>query len=238
MFEDATFHSRGILTTHSRQWMLLTFALNCAVVATLVIIPLLAPQQLTSSLINRILYAPPAQPPPLIHHDLTQAAPASTQPATNPFAAPRIIPNTINTDPGPAPNPTIIDLSNTGPGITGAEVSTPSTFPHTPPPTVRPAPNQPITISRGVSEGLRLYTPSPIYPPIARSAHVSGTVVLAATISTQGRIENLRVVSGNPMLTTAAIGAVKTWRYRPYQLNGQPVEVETTINIVFNLGSN
>jgi protein TonB len=66
---------------------------------------------------------------------------------------------------------------------------------------------------------------------------VSGTVVLAATISKSGTIENLRVLSGHPMLTQAAIDAVKTWRYRPYLLNHEPVEVETTINVVFSMGS-
>ena len=78
---------------------------------------------------------------------------------------------------------------------------------------------------------------NPIYPVIARTTGTSGTVVLAATISTTGRIENLNVVSGPTMLRQAAIDAVKTWRYRPYLLNNQPVEVETTINIAFTLGS-
>jgi protein TonB len=55
--------------------------------------------------------------------------------------------------------------------------------------------------------------------------------------SKAGTIENLRVLSGPPMLVNAALDAVKTWRYRPYQLNGEPVEVETTINVVFKLGN-
>ncbi|HEX4581961.1 MAG TPA: energy transducer TonB, partial [Acidobacteriaceae bacterium] len=76
----------------------------------------------------------------------------------------------------------------------------------------------------------------PAYPPIARAARISGTVVLQATISKTGTIENLRVISGPPMLTQSALEAVKTWRYKPYQLNGEPVEVETTVNVVFNLG--
>jgi protein TonB len=67
-------------------------------------------------------------------------------------------------------------------------------------------------------------------------ARVQGTVVLAATISKTGAIENLRVVSGPPMLAMAAEQAVQTWRYRPYLLNGAPVEVETTVRVVFHLG--
>jgi protein TonB len=60
--------------------------------------------------------------------------------------------------------------------------------------------------------------------------------VLHATISKTGTIEGLTVVSGPPMLQAAALSAVKTWRYKPYLLNGEPVEVETTVNVVFNMG--
>ena len=84
-----------------------------------------------------------------------------------------------------------------------------------------------------------LYTSTPIqpvYPVIARTAGVQGTVVLEATISTAGRIESLQVVSGPPMLRGAARDAVEVARYRPYKLNGQPTEVQTTITVVFRLG--
>jgi protein TonB len=76
----------------------------------------------------------------------------------------------------------------------------------------------------------------PVYPPIAKAARVSGTVVLQATISKTGAIENLRVVSGPAMLQQAALDAVRSWRYRPYLLNNEPVEVETTVNVIFTLG--
>jgi protein TonB len=76
----------------------------------------------------------------------------------------------------------------------------------------------------------------PRYPTIAIAARMHGTVVLAATISRTGTIENLRVVSGPPMLAPAAQEAVRTWRYRPYLLNGEAVEVETTVRVIFNLG--
>jgi protein TonB len=87
----------------------------------------------------------------------------------------------------------------------------------------------------GVSEGLLLERVNPSYPEIAKRLHIAGTVALAATISKTGRIEDLRVLSGHPMLREAAIEAVKNWRYRPYSLNGEPVEVETTIEIHFTL---
>ncbi|PYV91208.1 MAG: hypothetical protein DMG90_07815 [Acidobacteria bacterium] len=75
----------------------------------------------------------------------------------------------------------------------------------------------------------------PNYPPIARAVGVQGQVILRAIISRQGTIANLQVVSGHPMLVKAAVDAVKQWRYRPYVLNGQPVEVETQITVNFLL---
>ncbi len=78
----------------------------------------------------------------------------------------------------------------------------------------------------------------PVYPPLARSARIQGSVVLAATISKAGTIDNLHVLSGHPLLVQAAIGAVSQWRYRPYILNSEPIEVETQITVNFSLAGN
>jgi protein TonB len=75
----------------------------------------------------------------------------------------------------------------------------------------------------------------PEYPAIARSAGIQGSVLLQAVISKNGTIENLRVVSGHPFLVKAAVAAVMRWRYRPYFLNGEPIEVETQITVNFTL---
>ena len=83
--------------------------------------------------------------------------------------------------------------------------------------------------------GLLLIKTPPVYPPEAKAAKVQGTVVLEGTISKTGSIENLRVISGPDMLQQAALDAVKTWRYKPYLVNGEPVEVVTTINVIFTL---
>jgi protein TonB len=93
-----------------------------------------------------------------------------------------------------------------------------------------------VTISNGIAVGLLIQKTAPVYPPIAKSAHVQGTVVIQATISKAGAIVNSHVVAGPPMLRQAAQDAVQTWRFRPYLLDGQPVEVETTVSVVFNLG--
>jgi protein TonB len=75
----------------------------------------------------------------------------------------------------------------------------------------------------------------PSYPALARQARIQGTVVLRAVIGKDGSIENLTLVSGHPMLAPAAIEAVKQWKYRPYLLNGEPVEVDTEVLVNFTL---
>jgi protein TonB len=103
-------------------------------------------------------------------------------------------------------------------------------------PKVQAAAPKKVNISAGVAVGMLIQKTIPTYPPIAKAARVQGTVVLQATISKQGTIENLKVVSGPAMLQQAAMDAVRQWRYRPYLLNNDPVEVETTVNVIFTLG--
>jgi protein TonB len=103
-------------------------------------------------------------------------------------------------------------------------------------PQVKAAVVKKLSISSGVMQGMLLLKTTPVYPPIAKAARVSGTVVLQATISKTGSIENLHVISGPAMLQQAALQAVRSWRYRPYLLNNEPVEVETTVNVIFSLG--
>ena len=88
---------------------------------------------------------------------------------------------------------------------------------------------------RAFPQGLLIHQVKPTYPPLAKQARIQGAVVLQAVIGKDGTIQNLRVVSGHPMLTPAAIDAVKQWRYKPYFLNGEPVEVETQITVNFTL---
>jgi protein TonB len=93
-----------------------------------------------------------------------------------------------------------------------------------------------VFISAGVAVGMIAKKVVPVYPPVALAARVQGTVVLQATISKTGEITDLKVVSGPALLQSAAIDAVQQWQYKPYLLNGEPVEVETTINVIFSLG--
>lgn len=77
---------------------------------------------------------------------------------------------------------------------------------------------------------------NPVYPPLAKSARIQGTVQLSAVIGKDGNIQELEVIEGHPMLIQAALTAVGQWQYKPTLLNGQPVEVATQINVVFTLG--
>jgi len=120
-------------------------------------------------------------------------------------------------------------------GVIGSVISSASSLAAVP--KFIPATPQRIRISAGVTKGLLIQRIEPTYPPLARSARVQGDVVLSAIIDTNGHITNLQLVSGHPMLVPSAIAAVKQWRYKPYLLNGQPVEVETTITVIFTLSS-
>ena len=93
-----------------------------------------------------------------------------------------------------------------------------------------------ISIASGVMAGNKLTGEDPKYPEAAKKAKVQGTVVLDAKISKEGNIEHLKAVSGPKELLASSISTVKDWKYKPYLLNGEPVEVETTINVVYSLG--
>lgn len=105
-----------------------------------------------------------------------------------------------------------------------------------PAPVVKAGAPKKITVSAAVIAGNKTGGATPEYPAVAKAAHIQGTVVLQATISKQGYMENLRVLAGPPLLQQAALDAVRTWQYRPYLLNGEPVEVETQVNVIFTLG--
>jgi periplasmic protein TonB len=184
-----------------------------------------------------------ASPAALTPRAATQAAHAhSTATAVStlpkqPFIAPRSIPlhaaaiNDADSVP-PAPDfPTIGTGSGRGPGdgvAHGLGDSIPVIIPQ------HPAAIKPLVVSHW-AEGNIIYRVQPSYPPIARLARVQGAVELRAIISKTGAIENLIVVSGHPMLVKSAIEAVRQWRYRPYLLNNEPIEVETEITVNFVL---
>jgi len=107
----------------------------------------------------------------------------------------------------------------------------------------KPEPNTPpakntadrVQVPASELQSLLISEVQPIYPSLAQQAHVQGLVVLRAVIGKQGTVQSLQLVKGHPLLVNASMDAVKQWRYRPYYLNGRPVEVDTTINVNFSL---
>jgi periplasmic protein TonB len=108
--------------------------------------------------------------------------------------------------------------------------------PPSPPAAVPISPAAPIRVSAGVQQGNLIHQVPPVYPALARQARIQGVVILEAMIAKDGSVNNLRVVSGHPLLIRAAIDAVSQWQYRPTLLSGDPVEVLTTVTVTFRFG--
>lgn len=237
MFEDSTFESAGRIRTRSRGWMIAALALNGSVLFTLILIPLIYPEALPSIAMFHLMAVPPppaAAPRPV--NPPEQQFHGTSQMHAGQIVAPVGVPILTRIFDGPEQAPPGSDLigMDSGASIPGGTDSPfrSNTVTHV----VQQPPKGPMAVSSGVMTGQLIYKVTPLYPPIAVAARAEGTVVLQAIISKTGAIENLRVVGGPGLLQQAALDAVKQWRYRPYQLNGQPVEVETTINVVFTLG--
>jgi len=236
MFEDSTFESAGRIHTRSRRWMIAAFTFNASILLACVLVPLIYLEALPPQTQTILITLPPAPHVPDQVAKPSKPAPQNTAAIPqDPYAAPRKIPPGIYIPKDPEPVAFVNPLE--GVGVPGGFDGPDGPFEHRPAiRVVHQAPTGPVRISTMVQEGLVFQKTKPVYPPIAIAARVQGTVVLAATISKNGVIENLHVMGGPPLLQQAALNAVSTWRYRPYLLDGQPVEVETTVNVVFTLG--
>ncbi len=113
-------------------------------------------------------------------------------------------------------------------GVIGSVSSTPGDANH-------PGVPVRVRVSKGVSQGLLITKVAPEYPADAREARIQGVVILGVIINKEGNVESIQLISGHPMLAPAAIEAVKQWKYKPYLLNGNPVEVDTQIQVNFTL---
>jgi protein TonB len=220
---------------------LLSLAAQLAAAAVILTLPLLHPELLPATrLLPATLTAPQPVPPPPVHLKpipvpASASSPAPSAPGTA-YAPPR---SDLLHPTGPAVDAPRLGIVNLGlrdsslpPGINAA--------PGNPHITVAPASKSssaPTRISSGVSAGLLLAPIRPEYPAIARLARTEGTVVIDAMISRSGSIERAHVLSGPALLQSAALAAVRQAHYRPFLLNGQPTEVQTTITINFKLGN-
>ena len=231
MFEDSTFESNGRIRTRSRAWMVATCAFNGTILLAMVLVPLIYPAGLPRMVRSFLMEAPAPQPPqPKPVAQVAMASSAPTQMQGGHIFAPIQIPQTTFI---PA-TPEIASPVNVASADLGDKPEDNSVFASgTRRATVRQA--GPVRVPSNIQEGLLIHKVIPTYPPIALAAGIKGVVVLQATISRTGTIENLRVISGPIMLQQSALNAVRDWRYRPYLLNGEPVEVETTVNVIFQM---
>src|SRR5271165_817261 len=229
-----------------------SFIVNILAVLILLLIPLAFTEQLPKAQLLTFLVAPPPPPPPpppaaaqvqkVVH--VIQTDMLSTGQLRTPSKIPQKI-EMIKEEEAPPPMPVGgggvvggvpggIPGGQLG-GVIGGIVSATSNLSSVPK-LATAAPTR-VRISQGVTKGLLIHRVEPTYPPLARAARVQGEVILSAVIDVNGSIQNLQLVSGHPMLVPSAIAAVKQWRYKPYLLNGQPVEVETQITVIFSLSS-
>lgn len=244
MFEDSLMESAGKLKTKRGWTTMISFVIQTLLIGVMILIPLIYTEALPKQQLMTFLVAPPPPPPPP-----PPAAAAvkvvkqiQTEIVNGALRTPTKIPEKvkmITEDEPPPPASGIAGVVGGVPGgtpggqmggvIGGIISSTPVAVP-------KVATPQRVRVSGGVTAGNLVYGPKPPYPAIARTARVQGAVVLHAIISKTGTIENLQVVSGHPMLTQSAMEAVRQWKYKPYYLNGEPVEVDTTITVNFTLG--
>lgn len=241
MFEQSLVESTHKVGTRKPMTMLLSFSIQIIVIAIVAIIPLIYYNVLPATQLMSFLAVPPPPPPPppppavvpkiVVHKFVSEV----TQ--TGALVAPKVIPKNIAMISESAPPPPV-SVNGGGTDASGLIndmlASAPKAAPPPPPP-----PPQKINIGGDVEAAKCINCNSvlPQYPAIARQARIQGDVVLKATISKEGTIENLQVVSGSPMLVGAAEQAVRQWRYQPTILDGNvPVEVDTIITVKFNLG--
>lgn len=243
MFEDSLLESGNRLKKRSPWATIFSFVLQIGLLFILILIPLIYTEALPKQQLMTFLVAPPPPPPPPpppAAAPIVKQVKIQTELDNGQLRTPTAIPKKIaiiREDETPPPSAGAGVVGGVPGGVPGGQMggviggiisSTPVAVP-------KVATPQRIRVSQGVTEGLLLRKVQPAYPPLARSARIQGQVVLQAVIGKDGTIQNLRAISGHPMLTPAAIDAVKQWRYKPYFLNGEPVEVDTQITVNFTL---
>jgi len=228
-----------------RSWSTLTsFGLQASILGTVLVLSLLKTIEMPrAQVVSTPISLGRPDPAPLTEH-----APAHTGsavqiiPVTGHIMAPTRIPRSI-----PTGNDSVVQAPSIG--RDGVDVGLPFGSPNglnlpvpgtrlLPVISVAPPPAKPVFRTSTMLQGSLIRMIKPTYPPLARSARIEGSVILEALINKAGTIQNLHATSGHPMLIPAALDAVRQWQYRPYILNGEPIEVETQITVNFTLQGN
>lgn len=222
--------------------LLCSFLLEGLAICALILIPLVYTHALPSAQLRSYLVAPPPPvSPAAIRTIKVQAKAPIRQLNTRQLVAPVVIPSKVNvvSDSEPAPDVPVfggnVDANAAANSVLGV-MGAPSGLAAAPPAVPVKPKSHPAPVRIGtLSEANLIRKVQPVYPPLAKSAGIQGTVEFTATIGKEGNIENLQLVRGHPLLVRAARDAVLQWKYRPTLLNGQPVEVITDIVVKFTL---
>jgi protein TonB len=246
MFEDLVVSSANPKKTNKSWTVALSFLIQVGIIGVMILIPLIYTEALPTQLMTTFLTAPPPPPPP---PPPPAAAPRISKPVARiihngQMLAPTVIPKKVS----------MIKEEELPPDVGGTAVGgVPGGVPGGqaggvlggiiggtgggPPPPPKPKSTAPVRVGGNVAAANLIHQVQPIYPPIAKTAHIQGTVVLHAIIGKDGTVQDLQYISGPPLLMPNAMSAVRQWRYKPTMLNGDPVDVDTTISVVFTLGN-
>ena len=245
MFDDLVISSANPKKTNKPWTVALSVAIQSGIVIFMILIPLIYTEALPKQMLTTFLVAPaPPPPPPPPAAAVTRIVkPVARIIQQGKMMAPTVIPKKVNLIKEEELPPDVGAVGVVGgvpggvpggsaSGVLGGIIGGVGGGPPPPPKATQTR----IRVGGQVQQAKMLRMVQPLYPAIAKTAHISGTVILHAIISKDGNVEQLEYVSGPPLLMRAAMDAVKQWRYQPTTLNGDPVEVDTTISVVFSLG--
>src|ERR1700720_3415584 len=234
MFEDMVVSSPHPAKTNKPWTVVVSMIAQMIFLGILILIPLIYTEALPKAMMSTLLVAPP---PPL-QTQVVHVKPQVHLMDAGKLVQPKAIPKDIKIIKEDAPDvnagmqggvPGGVAGGSMG-GVIGGVIGGMGGGPPPPRPT-----QQRIRQGGSVQAALLVNKVQPVYPPLARQTRISGTVRLHAIISKSGSVESLEVISGHPLLVRAAMDAVQQWRYKPTLLNGEPVEVDTTIDVIFSL---
>jgi protein TonB len=240
MFEDLVVSSPNPTKTNKSWTVIVSMIFQISFLAILILIPLIYTEALPKAMMSTLLVAPPPPPPP---PPPPAAAIVKIKPQVHlmdagKLVAPKVIPKEVKIIKEEEPDVSAGVSGGVPGGVPGGQMGgviggVIGGLGGAPPP---PRPTQSRIRQGGNVQAAKLVNRvQPSYPPLARQTRISGTVRLHAIIGKNGNVEQLEVLSGHPLLVQAALDAVRQWRYQPTTLNGDPVEVDTTIDVIFSL---
>lgn len=241
MFEEMVVSSPNPTKTNKPWTVAVSMIAQLIFVFIIILIPLIYTEALPKTMMATLLVAPPPPPPPPpppAAQPIVHVKPQVHLIQNNQLVAPKVIPKDVKIIKEDAENEPMGVSGGVPGGVPGGQMGgviggVIGGVGAAPPP---PKPNvSRIHQGGNVQAAMLVNKVQPSYPPLARQTRISGTVRLHAIIAKDGSVQQLEVISGHPLLVQSALDAVRQWRYRPTLLNGEPVEVDTTIDVIFSL---